>query len=319
MIVPPFILALFMMPFYYVSRTHSVPGYLQLRYGERTRALSAVTFAVMTILVAGINMYSMGLVLATILGWDINYSIWFSSLTVAVYVALGGLLSAIFNEILQFFLIWFGSMIVPILGLIAVGGWSKLATAVPASYMHLWATTGHYAGNPMGVHWAGIVLGFGFVISLGYWTTDFLVVQRVFAARDLRSAQMAPIIGSFFKMSLPLVVILPGLIGLAVLPKLGPGTGHSYNAVVPLLMQRYLGPGLLGLGITALIAGFMSGMAGNISAFATVWTYDIYRAYLRKHASDTHYIGMGRTCTVLGIDVVQTGPVATNDSKVGGQ
>jgi SSS family solute:Na+ symporter len=153
----------------------------------------------------------------------------------------------------------------------------------------------------MGIHWVGIVLGFGFVISFGYWTTDFLVVQRLFAARDLRSAQMAPIIGSFFKMGLPLIVILPGLIGLAVLPKLGPGTEHSYNAVMPLLMQRYLGPGLLGLGITALIAGFMSGMAGNITAFATVWTYDIYRPYLKKQASDAHYVRMGRMCTVFGV------------------
>jgi SSS family solute:Na+ symporter len=294
-------LALFMMPFYYVSRTHSVPGYLQLRYGERTRGLSAVVFVVMTLLVAGINMYSMGLVLATILGWDINFSIWFSSLTVGLYVALGGLLSAIFNEILQFFLIWFGSLVIPIVGLIAVGGWSNLVARLPNSYMHLWSTTAHYADNPMGIHWIGIVLGFGFVISFGYWTTDFLVVQRLFAARDLRSAQMAPIIGSFFKMALPLIVILPGLIGLVVLPKLGPGTEHSYNAVVPLLMQRYLGPGLLGLGITALIAGFMSGMAGNISAFATVWTYDIYRAYLKKQASDAHYVRIGRICTVLGV------------------
>lgn len=294
-------LALFMMPFYYVSRTHSVPGYLQLRFGERTRALSAVVFAILTILVAGINLYAMGLVLATMLGWNINFSIWFSSLTVGLYVTLGGLLSAIFNEVLQFFLIWFGSLIIPIVGLMAVGGWSQLVEKLPSAYMHLWATTAHYADNPMGIHWVGIVLGFGFVISFGYWTTDFLVVQRVFAARDLRSAQMAPVIGSFFKMALPLIVILPGLIGLAVLPKLGPGTAYSYNAVIPLLMQKYLGPGLLGLGITALIAGFMSGMAGNISAFATVWTYDIYRAYIRKQASDAHYVRTGRICTLLGV------------------
>lgn len=294
-------LALFMMPFYYVSRTHSVPGYLQLRFGERTRALSAVVFAILTILVAGINLYAMGLVLATMLGWNINFSIWFSSLTVGLYVTLGGLLSAIFNEVLQFFLIWFGSLIIPIVGLMAVGGWSQLVEKVPSAYMHLWATTAHYADNPMGIHWVGIVLGFGFVISFGYWTTDFLVVQRVFAARDLRSAQMAPVIGSFFKMALPLIVILPGLIGLAVLPKLGPGTAYSYNAVIPLLMQKYLGPGLLGLGITALIAGFMSGMAGNISAFATVWTYDIYRAYINRQASDARYVRMGRICTLLGV------------------
>jgi SSS family solute:Na+ symporter len=294
-------LALFMMPFYYVSRVHSVPGYLQRRFGESTRAVSAVTFAVMTILVSGISMYSMGLVLSTILGWDINFSIWFSSLTVGTYVALGGLFSAIFNEILQFFLIWFGSLMIPVIGIIEVGGWSKLMARVPDSYMHLWANTAHYSDNPMGIHWAGIVLGFGFVISFGYWTTDFLVVQRVIAARDLRSAQMAPIIGSFFKMAVPAIVILPGLIGIAVLPKLGPGTEYSYNSVLPLLMQRYLGPGMMGLGVTALIAGFMSGMAGNISAFATVWTYDVYRPYFKIEASDSHYVIMGRACTLLGV------------------
>jgi SSS family solute:Na+ symporter len=300
------------MPFYYISKTHSVPGYLQLRFGESTRGLSAVSFAFMTVLMSGINMYAMALVMKVVLGWNIHFSIWVSSVTVAVYVALGGLFSAIFNEVLQFFLIWLGALLIPILGLVETGGWSGLVARIhrnfpQADYTHLWRDLGHFSGNPMGIHWTGIVLGLGWVISFGYWNTDFLVVQRIFAAKDIRAAKMAPIIGSYFKMAVPFIVILPGLLGLALLPfKLVPQNAalagqHSYNEVLPLMLARYCGPGLLGLGITALIAGFMSGMAGNVSAFATVWTYDIYRPFIRKRASDEHYLSMGRWCTILGI------------------
>jgi solute:Na+ symporter, SSS family len=304
-------LAIVMMPFYYISRTHSVPGYLKLRYGEPARALSAITFGCMTVFMSGINMYSMALVMKIILGWDIHFSIWMSSLTVALYVFLGGLLSAIFNEVLQFFLIWLGAILIPILGLVETGGWrgmvQRISERFPGQdFTHLWSGLGSFGSNPMGIHWTGIVLGLGFVISFGYWTTDFLVVQRVLSAKDLRSAKMAPVIGSIFKMALPFIVILPGLLALAVLPeKLSgesvAGAGHTYNEVLPLMLARYCGPGLLGLGITALIAGFMSGMAGNVSAFATVWTYDIYRALMRRNASDAHYVAVGRWCTVLGV------------------
>src|SRR5437868_8075622 len=271
-------LGLVMMPFYYISKTHSVPGYLKLRFGEPSRALSSVCFAVMTVLMSGINMYSMALVLKVILGWDINFSIWVSSLTVAIYVALGGLRSAIFNEVLQFVLIWAGALLIPIMGLIETGGWANLKAQIARNaapeYTHVWSTLGSFTGNPMGIHWTGIVFGLGFIISFGYWTTDFLVVQRVLAAKDLRSAKLAPIIGAAFKMLVPFIVILPGLLGLALLSvKLTGETmavatgGHSYNEVLPLMLARYCGPGLLGLGITALIAGFMSGMAGNVSVF----------------------------------------------------
>ncbi|HXY49470.1 MAG TPA: sodium:solute symporter family protein [Terriglobales bacterium] len=305
-------LALVMMPFYYISKTHSVPGYLKLRFGEPSRALSAISFAFMTVLMSGINMYSMALVMKVVLGWPIHFSIWISSITVAVYVALGGLRSAIFNEVLQFVLIWAGALLIPILGLIEVGGWNhlklRIAQNASAEYTHLWSTLGTFDGNPMGIHWTGIVFGLGFVISFGYWTTDFLVVQRVLAAKDLRSAKMAPIIGAAFKMLVPFIVILPGLLGLAVLPlkltgesAVATNGGHSFNEVLPLMLARYCGPGLLGLGITALIAGFMSGMAGNVSAFTTVWTYDIYRALIHKDAADRHYVAMGRWCTVLGV------------------
>jgi SSS family solute:Na+ symporter len=306
-------LGIVMMPFYYISKTHSVPGYLHLRYGDGARALSAVSFAFMTVLMSGINMYSMAIVMKVVLGWNLNFSIWVSSITVALYVALGGLRSAIFNEVLQFLLIWLGALLVPILGLIEVGGWSNLRQQILTNlgrtdYVHMWSTLGHFHDNPMGVHWTGIVFGLGLVISFGYWTTDFLVVQRVLSAHNLRAARMAPIIGAGFKMAVPFIVILPGLLALSVLPfhlvgeTQAVATGqHSYNEVLPLMLVRYCSPGLLGLGVTALIAGFMSGMAGNVSAFSTVWTYDIYGAFLNKKATDKHYVAMGRWCTFIGV------------------
>jgi SSS family solute:Na+ symporter len=305
-------LGIVMMPFYYISKTHSVPGYLKLRFGEPSRALSAISFAMMTVLMSGINMYSMALVMKVVLGWNINFSIWVSSLTVAIYVGLGGLRSAIFNEVLQFILIWAGSLLIPILGLVEAGGWqnlkAKIAVNASSEYTHLWRTLGSFSDNPMGIHWTGIVFGLGAVISFGYWTTDFLVVQRVLAAKDLRAAKMAPIIGAAFKMFVPFIVILPGLLAIAVLPVKLTGEsaalatgGHSYNEVLPLMLARYCGPGLLGLGITALMAGFMSGMAGNVSAFSTVWTYDIYGALINKKASDAEYVRMGRWATIWGV------------------
>jgi SSS family solute:Na+ symporter len=312
-------LGIVMMPFYYISKTHSVPGYLHLRFGEAARGLSAVSFALMTILMSGVNMFAMALVMRTVLGWNITFSIWVGAGTVALYVMLGGLRSAIINEVLQFVLIWAGAAMIPILGLIEAGGWTKLKEQMAVNlgssdYGHLWNTLGSFKDNPMGVHWTGIVFGLGFVISFGYWTTDFLVVQRVLSANNLRAAKLAPVIGAAFKMAVPLIVIVPGLLALAVLKNpdgslmrlvpesLAASTGqHSYNEVLPLMLIRYCGPGLLGLGITALVAGFMSGMAGNVSAFSTVWTYDIYGAFMNKTASDKHYVAMGRWSTVIGM------------------
>jgi len=307
-------LALVMLPFYYICKTHSVPGYVKLRYGEPTRALSAISFAVMTVLMSGINMYAMADIMKVVLGWNIHFSIWVSSLTVAIYVASGGLRSAIFNEVLQFFLIWLGCLLIPIVGLAETGGWNGMVARITANFpnqdfIHMWRSTGTY-DNPMGIHWAGIVFGWGLAISFGYWCTDFLIIQRVMAAKDLRAAKMGAVIGAFFKMMVPLIVILPGLLGRAVLPfelvpdHIAQQTGqHSYNEALPLMLVRYCGPGLLGLGVTALIAGFMSGMAGNVSAFATVWTYDIYQPLIRKRASDAHYVRMGRWCTLLAVFV----------------
>jgi len=305
-------LGIVMMPFYYISKTHSVPGYLQLRYGPEASALSAVTFAFMTILMSGVNMYAMAVVMQVVLGWNLHFSLITSSVTVGIYVAAGGLFSAIFNEVLQFFLIWFGALLIPILGLIETGGWSGMVARIHQNFpgqdfTHLWAPMHSFSANPMGIHWTGIVFGLGAVQAMGYWTTDFLVVQRVLSAKDVRSAKMAPIIGSFFKMAVPLIVIVPGLLGRAVLPMhLVPGSEavagqYKYDDVLPLMLARYCGPGLLGLGITALVAGFMAGMAGNVSAFATVWTYDLYRPFLRKDAPDQHYVSMGRWCTIIGL------------------
>ncbi len=325
-------LALIMMPFYYVCKTHSVPGYLKLRFGQDSQALSSISFALMTVLMSGINMYAMAVVMKVVLGWDLNFSIIVSSVTVAIYVALGGLRSAIFNEVLQFFLIWAGALLIPILGLIEAGGWSGLKLKIlhnlteqhaanPGAYTHLWSTLGNFSDNPMGINWVGIVFGLGAVIAMGYWTTDFLVVQRVLSAKDLRSAELAPIIGAAFKMMVPFIVILPGLLGLALLrdgngnllhlvpadlawSPAGQAQGlHGYDEVLPLMLARYCGPGLLGLGITALIAGFMSGMAGNVSAFSTVWTYDIYGALINKNATDEGKVRMGRWVTVIGVGI----------------
>lgn len=320
-------LAIVMMPFYYICKTHSVPGYLKLRYGEGPRAIAGISFSFLTVMVSGASMFAMAKILNLLLGWNMDLSIWVSSATVAIYVTLGGLLSAVFNEVLQYFLIWAGSLLIPILGIIDAGGWHKMMLAVQhnakiihptvqnADFTSLWRNLGSFDSNPMGIDWFGMVFGLGLAVSFGYWCTDFLQVQRVIVAKDLRSAQNGTLIGAMLKMLVPLIVTIPGLLGLAVLlkpdgsplvlvPESDPRAGitnHTFNDVLPLLMGQYLGPGLLGLGVTAMIAGFMSGMAGNISAFATVWTYDVYKPLLNKRASDSHYLHMGRWCSILGI------------------
>jgi SSS family solute:Na+ symporter len=301
-------LGLYMMPFYYSSRIHSVPGYLKLRFDERTRLLNAVSFAVMTLLMSGINLYLMALVFATILGWDWHVSMWVSAAAIGCYITLGGLMSAIFTEIVQFFLIWFGLFLVSILGVIDLGGIDAVFKGLPETMGRLWATTGDPSRNAMGVTWFGLVMGLGFVLSFGYWTTDFLVVQRAFSSKDLRSARLTPITASFFKMALPFIVVIAGLVAWK-LSQMGqitllkhPDTGEPWNdTALPLLIARYYPSGLVGLGITALLAGFMAGQAGNVSAFNTVWTYDIYKAVINKDASDQHLVWMGRVTTVIGI------------------
>ncbi len=307
----------FMMPFYYGSRARSVPEYLKLRFDEKTRAFNATTFAVMTVFSSGISMYALAKLLELVLGWNFHMSVLLSAVIVLAYIFLGGLTSAIYNEVLQFFLIVLGFLPLVLLGLKDVGGWdgltAKLSTVAttagyaPGAWTDSWQHMGSPAANPMGVEWFGMVMGLGFVLSFGYWCTDFLVVQRAMAADSMVAARRTPLLAAFPKMLFPALVILPGMIAIALHQSSGPllpvgadGT-PNYNMAVPAMLAHYLPSGLLGLGLTALMASFMSGMAGNVTAFNTVWTYDLYQSYIRPGASDKHYLRMGHAATVFGI------------------
>src|SRR5215213_3559352 len=358
---------IFMMPFYYGSRARSVPEYLKLRFDEKTRALNAVSFAVMTVFSSGISMYAMGKLFNLLLGWDFNFSMIVSALIVLGYIFLGGLTSAIYNEVLQFFLIVFGFAPLVFLGLRDVGGWdglkAKLAVVstangyAPTALTESWRFMDAPAHNPIGVEWFGLVMGLGFVLSFGYWCTDFLVVQRAMAADSMAAARKTPLIAAVPKMFFPFLVILPGMIALAagsqaaapiraaqagqraearqegtqarageandaastntvgrgiIPPKINEETGQpardsrgnvvlDYDLATPMMLVHYFPSGMLGLGLTALLASFMSGMAGNVTAFNTVWTYDIYQSYIKRGATDEHYLWMGRAATVFGI------------------
>jgi len=342
-------LGIFMMPFYYGSRARSVPEYLRLRFDEKTRAFNAVSFALMTVFSSGISMYAMAKLLQLLhildapfkaLGWDPSYifhtCIAVSALVVLAYILFGGLSSAIYNEVLQFFLIVAGFLPLVYLGLRDVGGWSGLTRDLPVTLTHAWRGFGDPGTNAMGVEVFGLGMGLAFVLSFGYWCTDFLVVQRAMAADSMAAARRTPLIAAFPKMLFPFLVVLPGLIALSARPmaggevtpivssaaalttqgiipyKVAESTGQvvrdndgrpvrDYDLAVPVLLLRYFPTGMLGLGLTALLASFMSGMAGNVTAFNTVWTYDIYQAYVRPTASDAHYLWVGRMATVFGI------------------
>jgi SSS family solute:Na+ symporter len=308
---------IFMMPFYYGSRARSVPEYLKLRFDEKTRGFNAITFAVMTVFSSGISMYALAKLLELVLGWNFHASIVLSAAIVLVYIFLGGLTSAIYNEVLQFFLIVLGFLPLVLLGLKDVGGWAGLTAKLntvatnagfaPGAWTDSWHHMNSPAANPMGVEWFGMVMGLGFVLSFGYWCTDFLVVQRAMAANSMSAARRTPIIAAIPKMLFPALVILPGMIAIALhvtggglLPVGSDGT-PNYNLAVPVMLAHYFPSGLLGIGLTALMASFMSGMAGNVTAFNTVWTYDIYQSYLRPGRSDRHYLWMGHMATVFGI------------------
>jgi SSS family solute:Na+ symporter len=355
---------LFMMPFYYGSRARSVPEYLKLRFDEKTRGLNAISFAAMTVFSSGVSMYAMGKLFNLLLGWDFNVSVIISAIIVLAYIFLGGLTSAIYNEVLQFFLIVFGFAPLVFLGLRDVGGWDGLkaklvdvatsANLPPTAYTSSWAHMGDPSQNPIGVEWFGLMMGLGFVLSFGYWCTDFLVVQRAMAADSMTSARRTPLIAAIPKMFFPFLVILPGMIALVagsqlsttstaevtpavskadgskadvklaaataapsagqgiIPPKKDEKTGKpevdkngrvvlDYDMATPMMLMHYFPQGLLGLGLTALLASFMSGMAGNVTALNTVWTYDIYQSYINRNASDEHYLWMGRAATVVGI------------------
>jgi SSS family solute:Na+ symporter len=310
--------AIFMMPFYYGSKARSVPEYLKLRFDEKTRGFNALTFACMTVMSSGISMYAMAMLLGTILGWNFHFCIVVSGAIVLAYIFMGGLTSAIYNEVLQFFLIVFGFLPLVLLALKDVGGWSGMTARLSlvseragfadGAWTHSWAFTGSAHANPMGIEWFGLAMGLGFVLSFGYWCTDFLVVQRAMAAESMTAARRTPLLAAVPKMLFPFLVILPGMIAIALHAssdstfKLPPkGDSLNYDMVVPALLARYFPTGMLGLGLTALMASFMSGMAGNVTAFNTVFTYDIYQSYIRKDATDAHYLSVGRTATVFGI------------------
>ena len=301
----------FMMPFYYGSKARSVPEYLRLRFDEKTRGFNAISFAVLTLLMSGINMYAMGIIFKLLLGWSFHFSVIVSAVIVLLYVFFGGLTSSIYNEVLQFLLIVFGLFPISYLGLREVGGWDELVKRLPDNFTHLWSTLSSASQNPMGIEWFGMIFGLGFVLSFGYWCTDFLVVQRALASKDINAARRTPLIGAFPKMLFPFFVVLPGMIAILVIPEFKTAldtllkTGHTanvnYNMALPLLIKHYLPRGLLGLGLTALLASFMSGMAGNVTAFNTVWTFDIYQSYIRPGKDDKHYLWMGKMATVFGV------------------
>ncbi|MDR3745483.1 MAG: sodium:solute symporter family protein [Acidobacteriaceae bacterium] len=349
---------IFMMPFYYGSKARSVPEFLRMRFDEKTRALNAFSFAFMTIISSGISMYAMAMLIQE-LGlfhgimpdsYIFNVSIILSALIVLGYIFLGGLTSAIYNEVLQFFLIVAGLLPLVWIGLKNVGGWQGIKHTLPANMTHSWQGMAHANTNSLGVEWMGLVMGLGFVLSFGYWCTNFLVIQRAMAADSEDSARKVPLIAALPKMFLPFLVILPGLIAVSMLNvggkataagagtaayatldaqgnplpidavhphgivpvKTDPITGkdivdsngekvYDYDKTVPVMLLTFFPTGVLGLGLTALLASFMSGMAGNVTAFNTVWTYDIYQAYIHKKGTDEHYLWMGRMSTVGGV------------------
>jgi SSS family solute:Na+ symporter len=297
---------IFMMPFYYGSRARSVPEYLKLRFDEKTRAFNAITFAVMTVFSSGISMYALGILLQLVLGWSFTASVLLSAAIVLAYTLAGGLTSAIYNEVLQFFLIVVGFSPLAILAVSKAGGWEGMASRLPAVMTHSWRYMGSASENPMGIEVFGMVFGLGFVLSFGYWCTNFLVVQRAMAADSIAGARLTPIVGAFPKMFLPFIVIIPGIAAVA-LSKMGVYSvpvrdgGPDYTQIITTLMAQFYPNGLLGVGLTGLMASFMSGMAGNVTAFNTVWTYDIYQSYIRRDAPDSHYLHVGRVTTVVGV------------------
>jgi SSS family solute:Na+ symporter len=346
---------IFMMPFYYGSKARSVPEFLRMRFDEKTRAVNAFSFAFMTIFSSGISMYAMALLIQE-LGlfhnilpdaYIFHVSIILSALIVLGYILLGGLTSAIYNEVLQFFLIVAGLLPLVWIGLRNVGGWQGIKHTLPANMTHSWQGMAHANTNALGADWFSLVMGLGFVLSFGYWCTNFLVIQRAMAADSEDSARKVPLIAAVPKMFLPFLVILPGLIAVSITSHVSGATAGSaayaavdaqsrplalnqahphgivpvktdaitgkavvdsngqlvydYDKTVPVMLLTFFPTGVLGLGLTALLASFMSGMAGNVTAFNTVWTYDIYQAYINKNASDAHYLWMGRMATIGGV------------------
>ncbi|MET8260875.1 sodium:solute symporter family protein [Micromonospora sp. NPDC005553] len=315
-------LGIVMMPFYYGSKVRSVPEYLRLRFNRPTHLLNAISFAVAQVLIAGVNLYALALVMQALLGWPLWTAIVVGAAIVLAYITIGGLSGAIYNEVLQFFVILAGLIPVTVIGLVKVGGWNGLMDAVGDTKLgeaglHAWQDTGSTA-NPLGAHWIGIVFGLGFVLSFGYWTTNFAEVQRALSAKNMSAARRTPIIAAYPKLFIPLVTIIPGLVALVTVKGLGAESGDlQYNNAIPLLMRDLLPNGVLGVAVTGLLASFMAGMAANVSGFNTVFTYDIWQAYIRRDRSDEYYLRVGRWATVAAVVIgIGTAFIAAGFSNI---
>ncbi len=318
-------LGIVMMPFYYGSEVRSVPEFLRLRFNKQTHLLNAIIFAVSAVLIAGVNLYALAIVLQALLGWPLIVAVVVAAALVLAYITLGGLSSAIYNEVLQFFVILAGLIPLVVVGLHDMGGWSGLSDKVAANkaggegFLHAWQGTqiGNVT-NPIGASWFGIVFGLGFLLSFGYWTTNFAEVQRAMSAQNMSAARRTPLIGAFPKLFIPALTIIPGLIALVLFPKLGADMGDfTYTNAIPLLIERYLPNGVLGIAVTGLLAAFMAGMAANISSFNTVFTYDIWQTYVRPGHDDAYYLRTGRVVTVVGILIgVGTAFIAAGYSNI---
>lgn len=315
-------LGVVMMPFYYRSKVRSVPDFLRRRFNGATQLLNAITFATAQVLIAGVNLYALALVMGALLGWPLWLSVIVSAAIVLAYITLGGLSSAIYNEVMQFFVILAGLIPITVLGLVKVGGLSGLADRVRESALgegglHTWAGTGSADANPLATHWIGIVLGLGFVLSFGYWTTNFAEVQRGLSARNTNAARLTPIVAAYPKLLIPLVTVLPGMIALVLFADLGRPGGPAYNDAIPLLMNDLLPNGVLGVAVTGLLASFMAGMAANISGFNTVFTYDLWQSHIVKDRPDEYYLKVGRLATVAGVSLgVGTAFIAASFSNI---
>ncbi|MGY0007476.1 sodium:solute symporter family protein [Micromonospora sp. I033] len=315
-------LGIVMMPFYYGSKVRSVPEYLRLRFNRPTHLLNAISFAVAQVLIAGVNLYALALIMQALLGWPLWVAIVVGAFIVLVYITVGGLSGAIYNEVLQFFVIIAGLVPITVIGLVKVGGVGGLMDAVRDSKLgeaglHAWEGTGS-TDNPLGAHWLGIVFGLGFVLSFGYWTTNFAEVQRALSARNMSAARRTPIIGAYPKLLIPLVTVIPGLIALVTVKGLGADDGDLvYNNAIPLLMRDLLPNGVLGIAVTGLVASFMAGMAANVSGFNTVFTYDIWQAYFKRDRPDEYYVKVGRIATVVAVVVgIGTAFIAAGFSNI---
>ncbi|WP_157441466.1 sodium:solute symporter family protein [Actinoplanes awajinensis] len=299
-------LGIVMMPFYYGSKVHSVPEFLRRRFNRPTHLFNALSFAVAQVLIAGVNLYALALILQALLGWPLWLSIVIGAAIVLSYITLGGLSSAIYNEVLQFFVILAGLIPITVIGLVKVGGWNGLVekvrdTQLGDAALHTFSNTAT-SDNPLGANWIGIIFGLGFVLSFGYWTTNFAEVQRALSAKDMSAARRTPIIGAFPKLLIPVVTVIPGLIALVTVQGLGAEEGDlTYNNAIPLLMRDLLPNGVLGVAVTGLVASFMAGMAANVSGFNTVFTYDIWQQYIRRDRDDKHYLKVGRIATIVGV------------------